>query len=252
MLQYHRAAIEMLPAPPVFSPKNADTIAEREKQLRRVLPASVREWYSLDRSIDLLREYSNCDSPIDLDQLGAPAEDWYGSGPRDFLKDDLLWIMTENQGVCNWAVQLDGTDDPPVMVEVDSAPNENWCKLASSFSEFIYCQIWDHPQDVAQCGAQESDLAATDLELLQRHFKSGPTTSAWPGSINRRFTSADGRILIWFAEDHGADWFLYANSAEQMERLIRSVWKCGNLASTLYGNDEAAERALARVRAAGK
>ena len=250
MLRFHRAAIGLLPAPPGFSSKNVAIIAERESQLNRSLPASVREWYSLDRSVDLLREYSNCDLPVPLEQLGNPSKNWYGSGARDFVHDDLLWVMAENQGVCNWAVKLDGTDDPPVVVEVDSAPSEVWRPLSSSFSEFIYCQIWDHPKEVCRCAAKELGLTAADLEYLHRKFDSGPNTASWPGSANLRFSSVDGRILIWFAEERGADWFLFARGEETMSRLLQSVWKCGNLATTLYSEDEEAERALIHFRTA--
>jgi len=251
MLRFHGAAIELLPAQPAFSRANADTVAKREAQIGRKLPAAVREWYCLDQCVDVLREHSNCDQPVPLEQLGAAADDWYGAGPRDFLQGDLLWIMTENQGVCNWAVRLDGSDDPPVVVEVDSAPNEVWLPLASSFSEFIFCQIWDHPQNFGQCCAQEADLTENDWQYLQNKFVAGPKTTAWPGTVNLRFHSADGRILIWYAEDHGADWFLFAPAEEEMVRLLRNVWSCGDLATTLYARDNVAEQALTRVRTVG-
>lgn len=248
MLRFHTAAIGLLPSRSKFSPANADALAERERSIEKVFPASVREWYCQDRSVDLLREYSNCDQPVPIERLGAPTENWYEAGPRDFLLDDLLWFMTENQGVCNWAVKLDGSDDPPVVVEVDSSPKEVWRPLASSFSEFIYCQIWDHPPNFVQCSAQELDLTAHDRRYLQSNFIAGPSTSGWPGSVNLRFNSAHGRILIWYADDHSADWFLSARDEEEMVRLIGSVWNCGNLPSTLYANGRIAEHALSRVR----
>ena len=249
MPRFHQAALELIITKPGFSDTNARILAERERISGRSFPAAVREWYSFDRSVELLQAYSNCDWPVPLDRLGAPAENWYGAGPRDFLQGNLLWFMTENQGVCNWAVKLDGSDDPPVMVEVDSAPNDRWRQLTASFSEFIFCQIWDHPPFL-QCCAQEGDLAPQDLQLLNRQFASGPITRVWPGSFNRRFSSADGRVLIWSSDEHGADWFLFANGEARMENLLRSLWQCGNLPGTLYGIGPEAERALARVRKA--
>jgi hypothetical protein len=248
MLRYHQAAVDLLSYPPTSSKENAALFAECEKRLGRSLPEAVREWYGLDRSVEILREYSNCDEPVQIEELGLPVGDWYGSGRRDFLQDDLLWIMAENQGVCNWAVKLDGSNDPPVLVEVDSAPNDNWQVYSSTFSEFIYCQIWDHPTTGFGCSAQETKLAEADLQFLNQQFERGPSTATWPGCENFRFSSAEGKILIWFAENHGADWFLFAQNEKELVELIRSVWRCGNLVSTLYGNDAIAERVLSHIR----
>jgi hypothetical protein len=200
--------------------------------------------------LNSLKEYSNCDEPVAIAELGVPAPHWREREPIDFLRERLLWIMTENQGVCLWAVRLDGTNDPPVVVDVDSTPRIAWRPFASSFSEFIYCQICDHPKNKLQCGAQEVGLGEVDLVRLQREFEPGPTTFGWPGDTNSRFSTPDGRILICDREKDGAaDWLLFADDEEQIERLIRCVWNCGRLASTLYGVDSAAERIVKRVRA---
>lgn len=248
MLKYHQNAIDLLPVPPSVSDANASIIGGRERLLGMRFSKSVAEWYALDGSVDLLRKYSNCDHPVPIDELGAPIENWYGNGRRDFVEERLLWFMTENQGVCNWAIDLQGGDDPAVLVEVDSPTHDDWKVLASSFSEFIYCQIWDHPQDAATCGSQEEALSKTDLQLLQERFVTGPTTACWPGNRNLRFGSPDGRVLIWDSVDHGADWWLFAVNAEAMARLIESVWDLGKLSETLYFTDHRSEAALKRVR----
>ena len=248
VLRFHQASVALLPTLPTTSSASARTIAERERLLAIRFPESLREWYVMDRSVELLGEYSNDDWPVPLGQLGSPVEDWYGDGPRNLIDDGLLWFMAENQGVCNWAVRLDGTDDPPVLVEVDSARRDIWQPAAATFSEFVYCQIWDHPRGTLLCEAQERSLSKDDLRYLQRQFCPGPVTESWPGSRNLRFAAPHGRILIWTTEEDQTDWLLYANSEQRMNRLIRSVWACGSLSTTLYGTDAGAESALREVR----
>ena len=116
-IQYHWNATNLLPKAPRFSVSAAESLAKRESRLGIHFPASVREWYSLDGAVDLLSAYSNSDHPREIDELGKPFENWYGRGPRGFLSDNLLVFMHENQGVCSWAIKLDGSPDPPVVVE---------------------------------------------------------------------------------------------------------------------------------------
>ena len=247
--EFHEQTLRLLPLRPTLSERNAQILIEREQALGIRFPASIREWYSLDRSVEMLHEYSNQDRPVPLEELGAPVDRWYGTGPRDFLAQSLLLIMTENQGVSHWAVRLDGSEDPPVVVEVDSAPNEVWQPLARNFSEFIYCQVWDFMRSQTSCGAQEVGLSVTELHYLQSTFAPGPVTHGWPGSSNYRFTTPTGRILIWHSpQEHGADWQLFADDADQLHLLLKAVWNCGQLAQTLYGHNRTAEETLFALR----
>ena len=170
--------------------------------------------------------------------LGRPFSDWYLKRPArakpdrldDFVRAGLLVVMHENQGVCTWAVKLDGTDDPPVVVEVDSidsaaSPSEaRWEPCADSFSTFMYCRAWDHGHCLAgisvTASANDRPLAPGDLSLLQSHFSEGPRTHGHPGVTNYRFFTRNSAILIWDGEDHElrggqADWWLMATSDEQ-------------------------------------
>ena len=156
--------------------------------------------------------------------------------------------MQENQGVCYWAVQLDGSADPPVVVTVDTAPCEVWLPLAPSFSEFVYCQIWDYAPMSARCEAQEPEFTPETLAFLRSKFQEGPATYGWPGSQNYRFTTPWGRLLIWHADNSGADWFLRASNHGDLEHLLCAVWQCGTLTKTLRGYDHEGEACLQRVR----
>lgn len=247
-LRFHAETFALLPSRPSISESSVKLLTDRERSLGIRFPESVQEFYSLEGAVELLRRYSNDDQPCPLERLGEPWEDWYGAGRRDFVSQGLLWIMTENQGVCNWAVMLDGSNDPPVVVEVDSAPYETWQSFATSFSVFIYCQVWDHVGRGVSCSAQEQSLRQADLDFLKNEFDRRPKTFGWPGNTNYRFESKYGRVLLWDGQERGTDWFVSADDVEHLAQLLRQLWHCGNLSSTLYGIDREAERILAEIR----
>ena len=160
-------------------------------------------------------------------------------------------------------MKLDGTDDPPVVVEVDSidsaaSPSEaRWEPCADSFSTFMYCRAWDHGHCLAgisvAASANDRPLAPGDLSLLQSHFSEGPRTHGHPGVTNYRFFTRNSAILIWDGEDDErrggqADWWLMATSDEAMLGLLRRVWHCGTLRETLYADDARARQLLDRLR----
>ena len=247
--KYHGAALALLPKPPKFSESAAEVVQERENQLGICFPESVREWYSLEDAVAILGTYSNDDRPVEISRLGDSFESWFGRGPRDFLSENLLVFMHENQGVCNWAIKLTGDPDPPVVNEETSAPNAIWLPCADSFSTFIWCQIWDRvgPESVGVF-AQDRELSPKDLSFLKSSFHQLPTTKAWPGRSNYRFENDDGKIIIWDGEDRGmADWFIYARTTPGLKRLLEKIWHCGRLAESLYGDGEG-ERVLTEMR----
>jgi hypothetical protein len=109
-----------------------DPLAKRSVEIWGVqLPPSVREWYSCQNAIRVLASHSNDDPPILLEKFEL--EQW--SSYR------LLPFKHENQGVCVWAILLDESDDPPVYVNVD---DNGWKLQASTFSDYVYCCIWDY------------------------------------------------------------------------------------------------------------
>ena len=245
---YHEKTLQMLSPRPVYSLTNAAILEERKRICRVGFPEALRQWYSLENATALLRQHSNDDHPVPLQELGEPVVDWYGVKHRDFLSNSLLWIMGENQGVCNWAVDLNGSDDPPVLVEVDSAPKDNWVLHAGTFSEFIYCRVWDSPLWGFSCSPQEPVLREYDLKLLRSRFLAEPTTYGWPGDAQVRFTAPQGRILLWITQSCGVDWKVSARTADQLESLVQAVWDIGTLASTLYGPGAPGESVLSKLR----
>ncbi|HUE72692.1 MAG TPA: hypothetical protein VMP01_17535 [Pirellulaceae bacterium] len=247
-MKYHHEAAKLLPHRLRVSDAAAKAVQQRELELDITFPAAVREWYSIEGASALLAAYSNDDRPIELSKLGAPFDDWYGGGPRNFVPEGLLLFMCENQGVCNWAVKLDGTPDPAVVVEVDTAPNADWLPCAEHFSIFTYCQIWDHSSREAGVAAQETELSPNDLAFLKSHFRELPTTNRWPGNANYRFENECGAILIWDGGDCGADWFAWSRTASGLESLLHSIWHCGELSQTFYEIEGPAAAILKKLR----
>jgi hypothetical protein len=137
-----------------------------------------------------------------------------------------------------------------VLVEVDTAPKDEWLPCADNFSTFIYCQIWDwgHHQSRTEVAAQEEALDPVDLSFLSTVFRQRPSTYGWPGNTNYRFEAEDAGILIWDAGDRGADWFVRARAQSQLRSVLERIWHCGNLAQTLYDLDPEAEQVLKKLR----
>ena len=255
-ITYHQNAVALLPETPIFSAKAAERLAQHERDRGIVFPESVREWYSLERAVDLLRQHSNSDHPVALDKLGEPSSIWYSGGDdKDFPSQGLVVFMCENQGVCNWTFKLDGRPDPEILVQVDMASTDKWQWLccADKFSTFIYCQIWDY-RHVLDGGigvsAQELELVRADPEFLKANFRQRPSTYGWPGKTNYRFEAVNGGILIWEGKEQ-TDWFVCARTSASLHTILSQIWRCGNLAETLYDLTPESEEVLRKLRGTG-
>jgi len=218
-LRFHQGAVDLLPRQPSVSADCARELDAREQELGIRIPASVREWYVLEDSVNLWGRYSNDDDPVPLNELGAVVD--FVDPPRDLAREGLVMILRENQGVCTWAVRLDGSEDPPVVVEVDSWPNPVWVSCADRFSTFMFCWLWDFcfgPLDLrgrhSLLECQAGQLAPEAIAQLQAHFQEMPRTHGWPGKTNYRFSGHGGKILIWAGEERGTDWHVAASSKD--------------------------------------
>lgn len=146
-LKYHQKTFALLGLEPKKSAVAVKQLAARERRLKTRIPAAIKEWYSLAGAVKLLYEHSNQDEPTPLKGLGSPYEVSHG----------VLKIQTENQGVAEWYVRLDGSDDPTVLVESEfhHEPDETWDdaddedylsraifkEQSPSFSEYVYQRV---------------------------------------------------------------------------------------------------------------
>jgi hypothetical protein len=219
----------------------------------RILPASVREWYELENARRLLLEHSNHDPPVDLSEFGKPQRDTRSGASHDLLAEDLLVFRRENQGVCTWAIRLDGSDDPPVVVDVDTQFT-SWIESAPSFSEHLYAWMWDYSVGLAKLRsddlliqAQNRSLSKDALAFLTNQFRAELVTHGWPGHTQYRFFNADQRILIW-ADPDQADWFLTADNEESLAKLVTSVSPVDALGEALWSHTAQGEALLTKIR----
>ena len=113
---FHQASFNLIGAMPLFGSSRLTD-----------LPASVAEWYSCSNALELLARYSNDDHPLPPDEFRR----------HTFDNHKLVVFMIENQNVCWWAYEDDGSADPAVWVNVDPPPNA-WRLCCSKFSTFVY------------------------------------------------------------------------------------------------------------------
>ena len=238
-MSYHDASMRLLDCQMPVSVAAQIDIAEAERRLGVRLPRSIREWYSYENGMAILAEHSNEDPPIEVRNFVL----------LEWQSHRLLPIRNENQGVSVWAVELDGSDDPGVWVDIDSN-GKQWYRLATSFSVYVYTCIWDYRQVLkreALVQAQHRTLSGAELAFLSRHFTEEPRTYGWPGSVQYRFGDESAAILIWVVE-HQADWFIAAETEASLKEAVSTVWLLDGLGGELYECSILGKRVLEGIR----
>jgi hypothetical protein len=239
MKSFHSATFRLLRSKPHVSSAARSDVDITERRLGFRFPASVREWYCNEEAIDILAKYSNQDPPIPLTEFAV----------TEWKSLRLLPFKYENQGVCTWSIVLDGSDDPPVYVDVDTDGAE-WQPQAPTFSAYIYACVWDYVFVFDLAGlvqAQNEPLSTEALGQLRERFSEQPPTFGWPGSTQHRFVGKSQAILIWAGEDQ-ADWFVGARDAKSLKSAVRTVWKVDDVGRSLYGCSEIGKAVLDRIR----
>jgi hypothetical protein len=237
---YHAQTFKLLNIEPFYSLENEHLLHSIERELTITLPAAFHEWYTVAHTTQLLADYSNNDHPIPISKLGRPLARWL---PYDPVKNGVLPFMVENQGVCTWAIRLNGQDDPAVLVEVDSGSPPQWQLCAEHFTDWVHLLIrdWLTLQQL-RFQAQAIPLTEQDLTILGAAFQEIGRTYAWPGTINYRLHNAWGDLIIW-AGSNQSDWFL-CPLPDMEQALLTHLWQCANLRQSLYAMTEQDERYL--------
>jgi len=214
-------------------------VESAERRLGFRLPPAVREWYCNEEAIDILARYSHQDPPIPLKEFAV----------TEWQSLRLLPFKYENQGVCTWSISLDGSDDPPVYVDVDS-DGKQWNVQAPTFSAYVYACVWDYAlvmDKSALVQAQNEPLSEEAVGELRRLFREQPATFGWPGSTQHRFAGRDQAILIW-AGGSQADWFVGAGDASSLESALRAVWNLDAVGQSLYDCSDIGKAVLEKIR----
>lgn len=251
MPQFHAKTFDLLPCRPAESAAALKSIDRLERRLGRALPASLREWYGCADACEILAVHSNDDLPVPLEELGRPEVDWETGVRRDLVTEGFLVFGHENQGVCTWALRLDGSEDPPVVVSFDSG-RRDWRRCADSFSEHVYACVWDHSFVLRReplILAQNAALSAQALERLRQIFELGVTTYGWPGHTQYRLRREDQYLLIR-ADDGQADWWLSADSEQSLSDAVSTVWQLDKVGDAFWSYSDAGQALLDRLRSA--
>jgi hypothetical protein len=72
----------------------------------------------------------------------------------------------------------------------------------------------------------------------EANYRELHTTYGWRRNAIYRIDAGHAVILIWEGKERGADWFLSAPSAFDLERQLAAGSHYGKLADTVYGDDE--------------
>ena len=248
-LRYHEGTLKLLGVSPQFAPEAVTMLDQVEQRIGRRLPAAVREWYSLDGALELLLKYSNDDPPVAPEQWGEPRKDTHRGGPHDLLAQHLIVFRYENQAVCVWSFELDGSDDPPVLVDFDSQFRQ-WTSCGVTFSQHLHASMWDYALVLKKdllIQAQNREVTGEALAFLRANFTPQAMTHGWPGHTQYRFSRGDQRILIWASEGQ-ADWWLSAENETSLTELVRAVWACDEVGESMWSHSERGEALLAGIR----
>ena len=201
------------------------------------LPRSVREWYSHPDAERILACHSNNDLPIPVAEFEL--ERWNARM--------LLPFKYENQGVCMWSLLFDGSDDPPVYVNVD---DNGWQIQAATFSDYIYSCVWDYAIVFAKAAlvqAQNDRITEQAIHALRANFIEQLQTHGWPGSTQYRFERDRQAILIWSGESQ-ADWFVADDNAASLHAAVKMVWQLDTVGDSFYSVSEIGKTVLKELK----
>jgi hypothetical protein len=296
-VSYHQSVFDLLDLRPRISAEARASIEACEARSGRRLPAAVRDWYSTENVVladelppeaeetpdepwddSLWYDYSNMDHPEPLTAVleqftqrsrGEPSPE----GP------DLIRVMGENQGCCSWYIRLDGSENPPVVVDHDFEGRE-WFQVADRFSGFVfdwfagyYFMNWTplsertflssrrtrpprekvHLDGLWLSAPADEPLAPPYLDFLIENFAEESRQQIADGVIQYQFRDEDGLVRVTsdgYGEPDGVSaWWLHAPSAPQLLRLARRIRWCGTLSTTLRHATEPGGLVLDRLRA---
>jgi len=125
-LRFHQKTLDLLKIPAVVSIEQLREIDKTEERIGIKLPPSIKEWYSLLESNNVLGgftiNYINTLDDFDIDETG------------------MILIMTENQGLLQWKITSLDEDDPFITQYFSSGEIHH---TKETFSEFIHFWIVD-------------------------------------------------------------------------------------------------------------
>jgi hypothetical protein len=217
-----------------------------EERIGNPLPAAFRRFMALEGAGEFLGRFRNDDHPIGLAELGLALPRWHGYDP---LSEQILPFMRENQDVCVWGIWLNGSDDPPIVVDVDSGSPPKWELCADSFTNWLACQFWDWGHPEWSFAANGRPLDQEVLSSMRQHFDEGLQTWAWPGKVNYRFINGRSKLLVWSGEDQ-CDWWLAPTAPDFTFDALDEIERIAGIGAILYALGDQFESVLDEWRRA--
>ena len=250
MPTYHQTAFDHIHYPPRVSTVAQTWLNQLEDHHQVKLPASVREWYSIVGSTDLLRQHSNRDEPVHLHMLDGELSRKI-SLTVNGQQGHLVGVLWENQAVYKWTVFIPADasiDDPSVYVGcVRLKPNElEWKLFSHTFSDFIYAFFWDYAE-YQYNAAVTADFTAIDYDRLRDTFHKLPLqTFSFPREITCRLYRNDQRVVLWRNETE-ADGYFSASTPDSMRNLVQTICQIDSIRQYIVGNEPASNRLISEI-----
>jgi hypothetical protein len=273
-LSYHQNTFDLLNRRLAVSPKLLRQIERREQKAGQGLPTSLRQWYSLTEAIPVLLQYSNQDRPVGL---GEVLTGFFRAARAQTPESQrYVLVMNENQGCCCWFVQVNGADDPPVVMgdyrEKNGEPTRdvegNPC--AATFSEFVFQWVWqffentwldpvwghswpNYVNGLWLRSPREDVLSDPFSDFLYENLTGRDPDRDENGLLTFHFYSPTQRLRVTTDRPDvvggKSAWWLHADTEEALVELASLVVPWLHLRQTLSSETPAGKKVLERLRA---
>lgn len=251
-LIYHRETFNLVGQTPTL--QNADDLFPKIENAYNVqLPASVKEWYSIKESVDLMLHYSNMDKSLSLSEILDERDEWlqakwYEIGDRTPTEYPTIPFLFENQGIFVACLLMDGSDDPPVITWDDDM---KWKRWNEHFSEFVLAWIWRYlhrfSQSQSHLYAYDDTFTEENVSFLYQNFKFQEPLYT-PSKIYT-FQRDDQRIQVWDRGKYQTNYWITANTATSLMDVTYTIWNLGTLCQSLCaGNNKGGRSVLEKLR----
>ncbi|HYT91401.1 MAG TPA: hypothetical protein VEL76_21995 [Gemmataceae bacterium] len=257
-LLYHQAAFDLLGEQPVLSLAASQEIENYERRQNTKLPASVREWYSLEAIKGTITDPK--DSP--LGSLKILLRSFASAQPnRHDHPIPLLDFMADSTACRSAWLLLDNPIDPKI-----SVPSWDGSLDERPFSLFVFELAWNRLTGLRALNVgllhHQGACSPVQLDLLREHFEEVPRTIAPPSRdllTGRRddccafhFYDRTARICVSARgaatmRECEASWMISANSEERLSAILRLVWPFVGNPMAFFISDGRDEAAVARV-----
>jgi hypothetical protein len=200
---FHTEAFNLMGIRPVCSPERLKLIAEKETEMNRRFPLSLRELYAVEK-IEEWFESQNGDQLVPLQRLELETREYWEhelglrflNVPSNMQANEGICFFVECQGCWSWWVLLNGSEDPPVIVE--SLFDEAQILVCDKLSDFIFAYAWD--QSIMDSPSfQTGDYTSEKefLRLLRNRCEEKPTTRLASTVHRYRFGYKDCRLFLF-------------------------------------------------------